>query len=230
MPQPIPQRFPLALACTAVLLATTALPAAASTLIDTGTPNGSLPAGVVDSSNFLAVKFSAASPWSIDSVAAYLAGGQAGDQVALSLYTSAAGLPGETLASVVVSFGGDGWNGASSLGWQLPAAGSYWLGLEGVVAENPPNSGNFVPQGSFLAPSGGITMPGATAFSAGSGYTAYPGLQFGLQVAGTAGVVPEPTTWALLLVGLGVMAATATRRAAQSGAQTRRGSSAACSV
>lgn len=219
------QPFSLALAGAAVLLAAAALPVAAATLIDTGTPNGSLPSGVADSSNFLAVKFSAASAWAIDSVATYLGGGLAGDQLAIALYADAAGLPGDPLARVVVDFSGDGWNSASDLGWQLPAAGSFWLGIEGVLLEVPVNSGNFVSKGGFQLPSGGITMPGTTAFAAGSGYTAYPGLQFGLQITGA---VPEPTTWALLLAGLGVVAAGASRRADRSAAQARRRSTAVC--
>ena len=215
------QAFSLALAGAAVLLAAAALPAAATTLIDTGTPNGSLPSGVVDSSNFLAVQFSAANAWAIDSVATYLGGGQAGDQVAIALYADATGLPGDPLARVVVDVGSDGWNSASALGWQLPAAGSYWLAIEGVLLEVPVNSGNFVSKGAFQLPSGGITMPGGTAFAAGSGYAAYPGLQFGLQIAGA---VPEPTTWALLLASLGGVAASTSHRTARA----RRRSTAVC--
>ena len=219
------QAFSLALAGAAVLLAAAALPAAATTLIDTGSPSASRPAGAVDSSNFLAVQFNAANAWAIDSVATHLGGGQAGDQVAIALYADAAGLPGDPLARVVVDVGSDGRNRSAALGWQLPAAGSYWLGIEGVLLEVPVNSGNFVSKGAFQLPSGGITMPGATAFAAGSGYTAYPGLQFGQQMTGA---VTEPTRWALQLAGLGLVAAGASRRAARPAAQARRGSIAVC--
>ena len=201
-------RIPLwavkALKATAWLMASAALPAAAATLIDTGLPNGSKPAGTVDSSNFLAVEFTAAQPWAIDGVAAFVVGGSAGDRLAVLLYTDNAGRPGDALAAANIDFGVDGWNSASALGWQLPAAGSYWLGIEGLSIETPPGSGNFVPQGSFLLPAGGNRMPGPTAFAAGSGYQAYPGLQFGLQVTGA---VPEPASVALLLAGLALLGA-----------------------
>ena len=189
---------------TATLLACMAMPTAAVTLLDTGTPNASLPAGVVDSVDFLAMQFNAGSAWSVDTVSAYLTGGQAGDVFAVSLYRDAAGLPGDPLASLQISFVADGWNSAAAAGWQLPAAGTYWLGLEGVVAETPPGSGNFVPQGAFFAPAGGNTMTGLTAFASGSAYSLSPGLQFGLQVAGA---VPEPATALLLLAGLGLVGA-----------------------
>jgi hypothetical protein len=202
----------LTLALAASLVLAGASPAA--TLIDTGTPTGSLAAGVVDSSNFLALQFTADQAWTIDGVSAYLTGGQAGDLLAISLYASGAGLPADPLASVTFIYAGDGWNSASSLGWHLPAAGSYWFGIEGVVVETLASPGNWVPQGSFLAPAGGLTMPGATAFASGSGYTAYPGLQFGLQVTGA---VPEPASLVLLLVGLGVVAGVAVRRSGAAG-------------
>ena len=194
----------MATCTTATLLACMALPAAAVTLLDTGTPNGSRPAGVVDSVDFVAMQFSANSAWSVKTISAYLTGGQAGDVFAVSLYRDAAGLPGDPLASLQTSFVADGWNSAATLGWQLPEAGIYWLGLEGVVAETPPGSGNFVPQGAFLAPAGGNTMTGLTAFASGSGYGVSPGLQFGLQMAGA---VPEPATAMLLLAGLGLVGA-----------------------
>ena len=74
-----------AVKATTLLLASAALPAAAATLIDTGTPNGSKPAGTVDSSNFLAVEFTADQPWAIDGVAAFVAGGSTGDRLAVLL-------------------------------------------------------------------------------------------------------------------------------------------------
>ena len=63
-----------AVKATALLLASAALPAAAATLIDTGLPNGSKPAGTVDSSKFLAVEFTTYQPWAIDGPTAFAAG------------------------------------------------------------------------------------------------------------------------------------------------------------
>ena len=150
----------------------------------TGTPNGSGSTYAVDATDWLAVRFDVASTDTVTGVAAYLTGGNVGDSFALSLYADAPGKPGSLLDTALVSFAGDGWNGANGLSWNL-AAGSYWLAIEGTG-------------GSFLAPSGGLTMPSAaTAFADGGagGYRRSDGLQFGVSA------VPEPATQALLLVG-----------------------------
>ena len=188
------RKLTLVLATSLLLAGATHTAAQATTLIDTGTPDNSLFAGTVDSSNFLALQFSAAQAWRIDGIDAFLTGGQAGDHFALSLYRDATNhLPGDLIASTALSFVADGWNGAAALGWYLPTAGVYWLGVEGV-------------DGSFNAPGGGLVMPGSTAFADGShlgAYQAYNGLQFGLRMTGE---VPEPTSIALLLAGLVAMA------------------------
>ena len=189
---------------TSLLLAGTA---GAAGLLYTGTPNGSLAAGVVDSVDFLALEFNATDRWQIDGIATYLTGGQAGDHFVVSLYQDAANhLPGDLLASAKVSFSADGWNGVSALGWQLPSAGVYWLAVEGATLEVVP--GLPVPDGAFLAPSGGLSMPGTTAFAAGNGYQP-ASLQFGLQVTGA---VPEPASATLLLAGLVMAGAALSKR------------------
>lgn len=197
------RQLSLALATGLLLAGATHGNAQAATLIDTGTPDNSQFAGAVDGSNFLALQFTAAQAWQIDGISTFLAGGQPGEHFSLSLYRESAGhLPGELIASTAVSFAADGWNGATALGWQLPTAGRYWLGLEGV-------------DGSFNAPTGGLRMPGATAFADGSrngAYQAYAGLQFGLQMTGA---VPEPASIALLLAGLLVVGTTAKAKQAR---------------
>jgi len=182
--------------------------ASAATLIDTGTPDGSRAGFAVDATDFVAVEFNAPAAWQLDEIGAYLVGGNPGDHFAVSLYRDASGLPGELIASARVSFVADGWNRISSLGWHLPAAGSYWLGLEGTVSESVP--GLLVPEGSFVAPAGGLRMPGATAFSDGSyiGYRTDPAIQFALQAVGA---VPEPTSFALMLLGVGFVGCASTR-------------------
>jgi hypothetical protein len=191
------KKLTLALAAALALAGT----AQAATLLDTGTPDGSGFAGTVDSSNFLALQFKATDAWRVDGIAAYLSGGQPGEHFALSLYQDTSShLPGDLIASTSVSFNADGWNGAAALGWQLTSGNSYWLGVEGLA-------------GSFIAPVGGLTMPGLTAFADGShqgAYQAYAGIQFGVQLTGA---VPEPAALGLLLLGLlGVAAATRHQR------------------
>ena len=193
--------------CAAAVLLAAALPASATVLLNTGTPDGSRPGLAVDSTDFLALQFTAPQAWTIAGVSVYLTGGSVGDHFALVLYKDAPGLPGDLLASATVSFAADGWNGASALGWQLPTAGRYWLGIEGLALDN--GFGVLVPQGNFVATSGGVTMPGATAFNSGSGYgLATGGLQFGAMVTNEA---PEPVSLALVLAALGGMGIAARR-------------------
>ena len=93
------------------------------------------------------------------------------------LNTASAGHPN-------ASFNADGWNGVAGLGRPFSGPGRYWLAVEGLI-----DPISFVPLGSFLAPAGGLSMPGATAFAAGSGYQLAPGVQFGARISG---FVPEP--------------------------------------
>jgi hypothetical protein len=163
----------------------------------TGTPNGSGATYSVNANDWLAVRFDVASTYTLTGVAAYLTGGNVGEQFALSLYDDAPGKPGSLLNSATVSFAGNGWNGANGLSWTL-AAGSYWLGVEGI-------------DGSFLAPTGGLTMPStARAFADGGpgGYARYDSLQFAVRA------VPEPATQALLLVGIAGLLVARRQRAA----------------
>ena len=197
------KQLTVALAATLLLAGT----ADAASLLDTGTPNGSTFGGTVDTADFLALQFNASSAWQIDGIAAFLTGGNAGDHFAVSLYQDAAShLPGDLLASAKVDFSADGWNGVAGLGWQLPSAGLYWLAVEGTTLEAVP--GLPMPDGAFVAPSGGLSMPGPTAFAAGGAYQAAP-LQFGLQVTG---VVPEPTSALMLALGLIGVAVAARRK------------------
>lgn len=189
-------------ACAALLaLATVATSATASYLLNTasvGNPDGSLPSGVVDSNDFLALQFSANERWNIDRLEVYLTGGTAGDNFGVSLYSDAAGLPGGLLASATATFSADGWNGVATLGRPFSGPGLYWLAIEGLI-----DPVSFVPLGSFLAPAGGLSMPGAVAFAAGSGYQPAPGEQFGARISG---FVPEPASGWLLLTALAALA------------------------
>jgi len=196
----------LTVALAASVLAASA--ASAATLIDTGTPDGSQAGFAVDVTDFVAVQFNAPSAWRLDDIGAYLVAGNPGDHFAVSLYRDASGLPGDLIASAQVSFVADGWNHISSLAWQLPAAGSYWLALEGTMVESVP--GLPVPDGSFIAPAGGLTMPGTTAFSDGSymGYQLQAGIQFGLEVIGA---VPEPASISLMLLGVALVGVVSVR-------------------
>lgn len=200
-----------ALAGAALLALTCAAPSAwAAYLINTasaGIPDGSRAAGVVDSADFLALRFSANERWNIDDIEIYLGGGTAGDVFAVSLYRDAAGLPGALLASATASFVADGWNGVGAFGRPFSGPGQYWLAVEGLV-----DPVSFVSLGSFLAPAGGLSMPGAVAFAAGSGYLPAPGTQFGARISG---FVPEPGSVWLLLAALaaGLVATGRPRRA-----------------
>ena len=194
------------------LLAFAALSGAhAQSVLDTGTPSGGLIGGLsISSVNWMAESFTLASTTNIGSIMAYVNStddldiGQ-GFTVALYASKGAAGAQVPDLSffadnqnqlhQFTATYTGAGWTGQSGLNWSL-GAGTYFVAIE--------TDGNGV-QGLVL-PTGGLSqLPGAVAFyTGGNGYDHDPDAAsdaFGLQV--TAAAVPEPTSLALLMLGLG---------------------------
>ena len=188
-----------------------AVSAQATTVVDTGTPNGSnVGALALDSNDFYAGQMTLAQGMAIQSVYVHVLGTSAGETFTLTVYAdNAQHLPGAALYSVQASIGSDGWNGAAGLsGWNL-LAGTYWVAAElgtGDTLGNGSVTGALLDRG---APNPLVR----TAFNSGSGYVATPqALSFGLRVDAMA-AVPEPTAMALWLVGLGGLALRMRRRA-----------------
>lgn len=187
----------------AAWLLTGAAPASAALLVDTGVPNAVPFAYAFDSNDFYAGQVTLANATQVDSIAAHVVGGSAGETFTVVLYSdSATHLPDTALYSATATFAADGWNGISGLsGWNL-AAGSYWVGLEiGTQDTLGMASGN------ALLDRGTPNPLTHAAFNSGSGYTA-GAVDFGLQVA----AVPEPASVALMLAGLALIVPVARRR------------------
>jgi hypothetical protein len=176
-----------------------ALPAQAAWLLDTGTPDNSGFAQAVNADQGLAMQFSVAGPQLIDAIQAYLADPFQANQGAafvLNLYgdsgSGGTALPGALLYSQTATFKADGWNGVSGLNWSV-GPGLYWAAVE-VAA------GDFT---DLVAPVHAPAANPATAFSTFGTYGRYDHLDIGLRVS----AVPEPESWALLLAGIGAVAA-----------------------
>jgi hypothetical protein len=193
----------------AAILLAVAAPAHAVRVVDTGNPNGSaVGAYALDATDFVAGQVSFGSGLSINAISFHVLGGTPGETFTIALYSdNATHLPGSVLYSGTAVLGADGWNGLSNLtGWTL-TAGSYWVAAE-VGPGDSAGSGSLT--GTLL--DGGVPHALArTAFDAGSGYLA-AALGFGLQVDATVVPVPEPDTYAILIAGLGVIAALRRRR------------------
>lgn len=195
-------------AAAALLVASLPLTAhAGPTVFATGTPTGGLGNSLtVDSSNWVAERFTLSSATTIDSLQAYVMSTDAGDiglNFTVALYADRPGakaLPALNfyaadngqLAHTSVTFSGNGWNSsATGLNWSL-AAGSYWVALEAGSA------------GFLQAPTGAVPAASAVAYFDGSGLNYKPtGVSDSFGVAITA--VPEPTTLVLALAGLGLV-------------------------
>lgn len=189
-----------------LLAASTAIapPAAAATLVDTGVPDGQgIGNGWALSANQkLAGLFTLAGATTVTSVEGFMRGlGAVAGTVNISIFTGgvdpgSSGLlhsadfaiaPSQTAA----------WQGVFGQSWNL-AAGQYWVLFASDVQANmvysPPNP---LSQNANLA----------TGFS-----WAQRGSQFGIGVRITddvspqvPGAVPEPGTWAMMLIGFGVV-------------------------
>ena len=191
----------------AAVLAVSALPAVAATLVDTGVQVGNNGGGgTLGTANYLAGQFSLSSAAKIGSVQAFIASYNAPNTIRVNLRSDAAGTPGAALFTsqfdTLAGASNGMWQGLGGLDWAL-SAGTYWVSLENLTG------------GAAYTPYHVPSPLGAYAFSpdAGASWTAQPSL-FGLRIEDTAGAVPEPATWAMMILGLGLTAA-AMRRSPQ---------------
>jgi hypothetical protein len=182
----------------ALALATTlaALPAHATTLVDTGAP-GSSPVGglVLDSNDWVAGEISISSATTLGSVQGFISGDTAGETFTVSLYGAGSGnVPGALLDSATATFNGDGWNGLNQANWKV-GPGNYWVAFE--VGQNDTLASNWETSTMNV----GAPHPlDHTAYFDGSGYHPWSS-SIGLQVS----AVPEPASAWLLVAGLGLL-------------------------
>lgn len=195
----------LRLAFAATALASVAS-AQAVTLADTGTPSNQPPFGyALDAVDYVAGEVDVATATQIDTVAAHILGGAAGDTFTVALYADngSHGVAGSALYTATATFTADGWNGVSGVHWAV-TPGAYWVAFE--IGANDTLSGGFE---NVVLDHGAPSPLAFTAAASGSGYatTATP-MTFGLQVS----AVPEPTSAVLLLAGLAGLGGLARRR------------------
>lgn len=132
----------------------------------------------------------------------------------MSIYEANGMLPGSTpaLKSLSVSLARSpdnftpGWRGLNGLNWDL-AAGSYWLALE-------PDSSSDFHGALWMQPANplehyAMNIRGEWEWDP-QGQTGPD--QWGLRILGTAGAVPEPATWAMMIIGFGTVGAAVRQR------------------
>lgn len=198
------------LACAAVMALMPSQARAYDVVNTQSASNSVIGANTIDSSNWLAERFTVTTATQIDSVLAYVlsdnSANDLGKTFTMALYGQAGGLPdlnwnadqqGQLFQSTV-TYSGDGWNGLSNLNWSI-GAGSYWLAIEQYGGSND--------MSALLLPSGAQPTAQAVAFYTGGQHYAATGLgdTFGLHITAVTPAVPEPSSMSLLLVSLGLM-------------------------
>lgn len=174
--------------------------ASAQLILDTGVPSGSTGTFVLNSASSLAGEFSITAGTNVTQLSAYLTQGvgQSGTTFIFDIYSSLR-TTGNRVAPVFMSLGtytGTGWNSAT-VNWTPTTTGNYWLALQAST----PNA--FDVPGEASTSTGTLPALAFASSSTSSDYystTGAPGI--GLQIT----AAPEPSTWAMLLGGLGLMA------------------------
>lgn len=196
-------------AATALILGAVPAMSNAATILDTGTPTNAMLPLTLDGNDYIAAEFSLGSGQTITSILGYFTAGTSnvGDTFTVSLYSADNNSVPDRRASPVwssqASFGGNGWNGLSSLNVAALNAGKYWVAFE----VNPFSDTVSALDAATPAPNSGSHPALAFAFNAGDGYT-LTNNSFGVQVS----AVPIPA--ALWLFGSGLLGLVGLRRKA----------------
>ncbi len=166
----------------------------AKVVVDTGSPTGAGFPLAFDSTDSVAAKVSFANATTVDSIYGHMLGVTAGDTFDISLYADNSGVPDSrswSMYTFTATYGADGWNGASGLGWTV-APGTYWIQFE-MNWDDSEDSVLF---------DGGVPHPVTTMTTADNGidYSAAPSI--GLQVS----TVPEPAPVWAMLAGVAMLA------------------------
>jgi hypothetical protein len=195
---------------TLVLSAVLAVPlvAGAATVVDTG-PGPSTGGGwTLYGPQWLAAEFSIAAPTVVSNVEGWIQPIDTPGTATVAIYADGGIVPGSPLFSSSFAAIGDtsvaAWFGAGGLKWSL-LPGTYW-----VAFEVRPGQTLF---GAMPDPS--ASPLGAEAVrnsSTGFVYGANEDLDIGVRIQSGVAAIPEPSTYALMLAGLGFVGFVAHRR------------------
>lgn len=192
------------------LAAAFALPSLASAqfILDTGTPAGGT-SYVLSTAGTFAVEFSATAGQTIGTLSAYLTqgAGEPGDTFTYAIYS---GAPGNTFLSrynsreasiftATGTFETNGWN-STSVSWTPTTTGDYWLALQ--VLSTADTHGLDLPDEASTSTGTVPAVAFAYASSVTGQYSTASGEPFGIEIS----AAPEPSTWALMLGGVGLLA------------------------
>jgi hypothetical protein len=176
-------------------------PVIASTIIDTGPGPSSSDGTTLNTNQSLAAEFSLDEDYTITAVEGWIVSYGTGLFTA-SIFSGGGDVPGSVLFSS--QFGGAAlrpadWQGAHGLSWNL-AAGTYWVGFSA-----DPGIGGAMPTPS-------PNPLGNEAFTREGSWFREDSLSLGVRISGNegfnnpnVGAVPEPSTWAMMLVGFGAV-------------------------
>jgi hypothetical protein len=180
------------------------LPAAASaaTIVDTG--EGRSPdARAIYAYQRLAAKFTLNSATTIDTIKGFVRGyaGSINGVLKIGIAADKGDIPGEELFSTSLTTSATpGWQGNSDLGWTL-AAGSYWV----TFANDAGSTLMFYDPASPAADE---------AIWNGNPWKGNDNLNLSFQIfsADAVAAVPEPASWALTIMGFGLLGGAMRRR------------------
>lgn len=173
-------------------------------IVDSGAGRQNGGAVLDNSRQWLAQEFTLDQAYRVTNIEGWM-GASVPGTVTLALYTDTAFRPGSELYSAEFSVEGrlNDWYGASDLSWDL-SAGSYWAAFEvrdgqsmwGYMGGEPPH----------------IVGANAWSYNHGASWIDGGSNSLGLRVGGILAPIPEPSTYAMMLAGLGLLGLTAKRR------------------
>ncbi|MBB4618091.1 PEPxxWA-CTERM sorting domain-containing protein [Sphingomonas abaci] len=183
--------LPVALAATLSIAA----PAQAATIVDTGTPPDASWGLSLGPEQSLAGRFSLSSATTLTDVQGYIK--SYSNSATLTIAINRGGsVPGGVLYSGAVALAqGASFQGLGNLNWVLDA-GDYWV--------------SFANSGSGMMPGGAPNpLSKAAYWKSSQGWKGLydPSRSMGVRISGVAAAVPEPATWAMMIVGFAMVGA-----------------------
>lgn len=176
--------------------------AQADPILDTGAGGtGTARAASITDTRSLAGYFELTNAVTVDGIYGWI-GGDEGARLTANIYSEVDFVPATKLFSTdFVNTGSIGWQGTSSLNWNLKA-GSYWVVFSAADGDHT----SFMPSG---VPNPLIAYIGG----ADGGWRRLREQNLGIRLTGTTGgAVPEPASWAMLIGGVGLAGSALRRR------------------